>query len=378
MSYEYDLGAVSVDGRLLRRGITTGTCAAAAASAAATGLLSGYFPKSVRVALPNGESVSVGINAGFFEGGAAVCSVVKFAGDDPDVTDGAEIFARVSRIEYGTEIDGGEGVGRVTKNGLDRPAGEAAINSTPRKMITDALLSAAAAFDYGGGMRAVISVPGGEKLAEKTFNPRLGIVGGISILGTTGVVEPMSNEAVIATIRTEVTQKAALGTQNILLVPGNYGERFISEKLGINAESAVKCSNFIGAALDICCGAGVKSALLVSHIGKAVKLGCGIMNTHSREGDARAEVMAACALKAGCGGDTARKILDSAVCDDMLEIMGEYRAAAMKELGGRIGFYTDKRVRGAIDTGFIVFSDRYGILCRSDNAEKLLKQALEE
>ena len=362
----------------LRRGITTGTCAAAAAKAAAELLLLGNAAGTVNIIMPSGDKKVVAINSVNKTANKAIASVIKDAGDDPDVTNGMEIFVTAECTASGVEICGGEGVGVVTQKGLNRPVGDYAINSVPRRMIAAGVLKVMDIAGYKGGLKITVSVPGGEEIAKRTFNPRLGIEGGISILGTTGIVEPMSLDAVKETIRLELNQKRTTGTQNLLITPGNYGKKFIKNSLEADWGRAVKCSNFIGEAIDMAADMGFGAVLLVSHIGKAVKLGCGIMNTHSNNGDARAEMMAACAVYGGCGINEVKRILSAVTTDDMLEIMGENRSRAMEYLTERIDFYIKKRGGQNLETGFIVFSDKYGILCKSDNALRLLEKIEEE
>ena len=282
------------DGKKLRLGYTTGSCAAAAAKAAAVMLLTGRRLETVALLTPKGIRLELEVREVETGPGYVSCAIAKDAGDDPDVTNGALIFARVSRREEpGIVIDGGPGVGRVTKPGLDQPVGAAAINSVPRRMIRENLEEVCALADWSGGLEAVISVPEGERLAKKTFNPRLGIAGGISILGTTGIVEPMSDGALVGTIRAELSQRRAAGDRYVLLTPGNYGSEFIRDGLGLDPALAVQTSNFIGDALDLCRELGFSGALLVGHVGKLVKLAGGMLNTHSRWGDCRMEILAA-------------------------------------------------------------------------------------
>ena len=211
----------------LRCGYTTGTCAALAASGAAELLLTGSAPGTVGLRTPKGLFVEVEPDRCETDGTAAVCAVKKDAGDDPDVTDGLLVCARVERTASGIEIDGGVGVGRVTKPGLDQPVGAAAINRVPREMIRAALEHVCAETGYGGGLNVTIFVPEGEAAAEKTFNPMLGITGGISILGTSGIVEPMSQQAIVDTVAIQIRQAAATGSKRLILAPGNYGLDFL-------------------------------------------------------------------------------------------------------------------------------------------------------
>ena len=201
-------------GKKLRLGYTTGSCAAAAAKAAAYMLLTGRRMERVTLATPKGIQLELEVKEISMGPDTASCAIEKDSGDDPDVTRGTLVFAEVSRQEVpGVAIDGGIGVGRVTKPGLDQPVGAAAINSVPRRMISEALEEVRALTDSREGLKVVISVPEGEALAKRTFNPRLGIVGGISILGTTGIVEPMSEQALVDTIRVELRQRRESGAE---------------------------------------------------------------------------------------------------------------------------------------------------------------------
>ena len=313
-----------VDGKKLRFGYTTGTCAAAAAKAATILLLTGRAPAAVQIHTPKGIDLNLPVEKATREGNAARCAVRKFSGDDPDVTDGALVVAAVSlSATPGVHIEGGQGVGRATKPGLKVPVGAAAINPGPRAMIEAAVREALEETEPVPGIDVIISVPEGAALAQKTFNPRLGIVGGISILGTSGIVEPMSEEALVDSIRLEIRQRKALGETRLILAPGNYGLDYLRDAMGVSEERVVKVSNYIGKALDAAAEAGFQEVMLAGHIGKLVKLSGGLMNTHSREGDGRAELMAAFALRAGCDGDIARMILDCVTTDEMLRILRE-------------------------------------------------------
>ena len=249
MSFEHYLRSGT---RLLRCGYTTGSCAALAAMGAARLLLTGERPETLALVTPKGLRVEICPSRCGLEGNAACCTVIKDAGDDPDVTNGIEISALVKKTEQGIEIDGGRGVGRVTKPGLDQPVGNAAINSVPRKMILAAVESVCAACGYGGGLSVIIEAGGGEEIAQKTFNPQLGIVGGISILGTSGIVEPMSEQALLDTIALEIRQAKTADHKRLILTPGSYGMDFLTGKLPeLKEVPRAKCSNFIGDAIDM-------------------------------------------------------------------------------------------------------------------------------
>ena len=273
---------IEKDGKRLRLGYTTGSCAAAAAKAAAWMLLFGKRRNSIGITTAKGIPLELDVLDISIGNGEVSCAIRKDSGDDPDVTNETLIYAKVSLTdEAGIIIDGGQGIGRVTKRGLDQPVGNAAINSVPRQMIHEGIEEVMRLADYRGGFKVIISCPDGERIAKKTFNPRLGIVGGISILGTTGIVEPMSEKALVDTIHVELNQRRASGFDEVLLTPGNYGSDFIKDGLGIDPERAVQTSNFIGDSIDICGKLGFKRALLVGHIGKLVKIAGGMMNTHS-------------------------------------------------------------------------------------------------
>ena len=391
------------DKKMLRRGYTTGTCAALAAQGAVSFLVSGIWPETAELMTPAGQMVRVPLMEKKAGNGAVSCAVKKDAGDDPDVTDGLLIFARARFLpenagnareaDHGTGtasarerrviIDGGEGVGRVTKAGLDQPVGAAAINSVPRRMIEDAV---AEVLEEAGADRPVeilIFVPGGEKAAEKTFNPVLGITGGISILGTSGIVEPMSEEALIETIRAHMQVLRSEGRRFAAAVPGNMGERFLwsyLEREGIGKIPAVVCSNFVGRTLDIAGELGFSGLLLAGHLGKLVKLGCGIMNTHSKEGDGRMETLVACALRAGVGTGTLKRIQEANTTEQALE---ELKAAGiLKETMGalleRMDWYMRRRVPETLETGILVFDAAGTLLGATENARDLLALAAGE
>lgn len=363
------------EGKRLRLGYTTGSCAAAAAKAAAYMLLTGRRMERAALTTPRGVRLELPVREIRMEPGAVSCAVEKDSGDDPDVTRGTLVFAAVSRTEgTGVTIDGGAGVGRVTRPGLDQPVGAAAINSVPRRMIRENLEEVCALADWSGGLEAVISVPEGERLAKKTFNPRLGIAGGISILGTTGIVEPMSDGALVGTIRAELSQRRAAGDRYVLLTPGNYGSEFIRDGLGLDPALAVQTSNFIGDALDLCRELGFSGALLVGHVGKLVKLAGGMLNTHSRYGDCRMEILAAHAGAAGAPPERLGELLECAACDDALRILreaGVYRET-LERLTRRAAFHLSARAGEDLEVGTVLFSKVYGILGRTENAEALL------
>lgn len=363
-------------GRRLRCGYTTGTCAALAAWGAATLLLTGHAPAQASLITPKGLPVTVPLLDCRTDGRTARCSVTKDAGDDADVTDGMPVTAAVERTDApGIAIDGGEGVGRVTLPGLDQPVGAAAINSVPRKMIAQAAARAADSAGYAGGLKIVISVAGGEQAAAKTFNPRLGIVGGISILGTSGIVEPMSEQALIDTIALELRQAAAKGAKRVILTPGNYGMDFLQAEGMDRLAPVVKCSNYIGDALDAAAAAGFGEILLVGHAGKLVKLAAGVMNTHSRVADARAEVF--CAHAALCGGDRdlCRALMSAPTSDACLDLLdaAHLRQPVMESILLAIDTKLAARLCADCRTGAVLFTNQHGLLGQTQQAKEILK-----
>ena len=362
--------------KLLRCGYTTGTCAALAASGAAMLLLTGETPAVLCVMTPKGWTVEVEPELCRMENGAARCAVRKDAGDDPDVTDGMLIFATVTKTGRGIEIDGGEGVGRVSKPGLDQPVGAAAINSVPRQMIREAAEKICAACGYAGGLKIVISAPGGVEIAKKTFNPQLGIAGGISILGSSGVVEPMSERAIVETTALEIRQAAAGGAQRLILLPGNYGMDYLTQNLPTLASvPRAKCANFIGEAIDAARLEGFREVLLIGHIGKLVKLAGGIMNTHSKTADCRRELFVCHAALCGADADTCRALMDEVTTDGCLAVLNSagLREQVMQSLLHAIQEQLSRRA-GDMRIGALLFSNEAGLLGLTEGAAQLLTE----
>ena len=367
------------DGKKLRLGYTTGSCAAAAAKAAAYMLLTGRPKDTIDLLTPKGIRLHLTVEEIKITSSEVSCAIRKDSGDDPDATRGTLVFACVRKTDApGVLIDGGAGVGRVTKRGLDQPVGAAAINSVPRRMIEENVREVCALCGYDGGISVVISVPEGEALAKKTFNPRLGIVGGISILGTTGIVEPMSEQALVDTIRVELRQRRELGAEYVLLTPGNYGADFIRDSIGIDPRTAVLTSNFIGDALELSRELGFHGALLIGHIGKLVKLAGGMWNTHSKFGDCRMELLAAHAASLGLRPEKVSELLACVMCDDAIRILKEEQLydAVLARLAGRIEFHLQHKC-GEMEIGAMVFSKEYGRLCQTSCAQALLQKIME-
>lgn len=461
----------------LRCGLTTGTCAAACAQAAMLRLLTGQVLPEVTVRLPesrkrvrasvagvsfrdeisedredreahqDSDGMSQLQQAGPAEGsqGSFVQRVTlsvyptadggfatrKDAGDDPDVTNGTEIRAYMQVCDVASVpagafasadgrlyLTGGMGVGRVTKPGLEQAVGQSAINRVPRQMIFDAVQQVLEDFGEEAGAECyliTISVPAGAELAQRTFNPMLGIEGGISILGTTGIVEPMSEAAIVATIETSIRQVLAMedaavsevdeasgwprasashedqavsadsGRKNdgdigrrarrILAVPGNYGQRYVEQQLGLRGVPVVEVSNYIGEAIDLAVSYGATDFLLVGNVGKLVKLAAGIMNTHSRVADGRWEIFAA--HLALCGGTRAQvaAMREATTTEEMLTRLEEMglRVPVMASIMGEIEAHMAHRIRGQMDFGVIVYSERFGRVGETAGAERLLE-----
>lgn len=385
----------------LRCGLTTGTCAAACAQAAMLRLLTGQVLSEVTVRLPesrkNPENTRVTLSVyPTADGGFATR---KDAGDDPDVTNGTEIRAYIQVCDVASVpagafasadgrlyLTGGMGVGRVTKPGLEQAVGQSAINRVPRQMIFDAVQQVLEDFGEDACTTCyliTISVPAGAELAQRTFNPMLGIEGGISILGTTGIVEPMSEAAIVATIETSIRQLLTMEdgdidrrARRILAVPGNYGQRYVEQQLGLRGVPVVEVSNYIGEAIDLAVSYGATDFLLVGNVGKLVKLAAGIMNTHSRVADGRWEIFAA--HLALCGGTRAQvaAMREATTTEEMLTRLEEMglRAPVMASIMGEIEAHMAHRIRGQMDFGVIVYSERFERVGETAGAERLLEK----
>ncbi|MGN1192962.1 MAG: cobalt-precorrin-5B (C(1))-methyltransferase CbiD [Dorea sp.] len=368
--------------KLLAKGYTTGTCAQAATKAAMQMLLTGNRCEKVQIELPQGSKLVLDIQKIqmiYDEKNQILpvevsCAVKKDSGDDPDITNGVLVYSKVVRNPSGNVIlDGGSGIGRVTKPGLDQKVGEAAINRVPRHMILKEVKEACEEVGYTGGITVEISIPEGEQLAAETFNPRLGIEGGLSILGTTGIVEPMSEQALIDTIRVEMKVCLADRYRYLIVAPGNYGLDFLKAQYGIEDSEIVKCSNYIGQTLDMAVEMECEGILLAGHIGKLIKVSGGIMNTHSKWADCRMELLAAAALRGGLTGKKASSFLDCVTTDDALEKCTENeRMLVMQQVMEKIEEYMNYRTGGKLMTGAVTFSNVYGILGKTNQAEALI------
>ena len=403
------------DGKHLRRGFTTGSCAAAAAAAATQMLLTGESVHEAEIRTPGGPVFRAQIleQKIRYEDGQgqessvptwAGCAVRKDGGDDPDITTGTLIAAEVSwSDEPGIIIDGGKGIGRVTKPGLDQPVGAAAINHVPRQMITANVERVLEAWrekhverkpgtwteqhaartpdawqeehaDKPCGLRVIISAPEGEVLAARTFNPKLGIKGGISVLGTTGIVEPMSDRAVVETIRAQMSVLKAAGDRFAVMAPGNYGLAFLTPKYGLQEEKVVLISNYAAEA-------GFEGILLAGHIGKLVKIAGGARNTHSMYGDRRMEILREIAEEYCAEQEREklkRELEDCVMTDAALEVLERYgvKEQTAQEMARRVCGYLEEWSEGKLRAETIVFANKDRELVRTQGAEELLRREI--
>lgn len=363
-------------GKNLRCGYTTGSCATAAAKAAATMLLTGERVATVRIDTPKGvvlelEPLEVELAEQYVS-----CAIRKDSGDDPDDTNGVLVFAKVEKVaEPGVHIEGGVGVGRVTKPGLACAVGGPAINPTPRRMITAEVGSVMEQVGYSEGLLVTISIPEGVEIAKKTFNPRLGIIGGLSVLGTSGIVEPMSEKALIETMYVEMRAQKARGNKHLLVFFGNYGEDFTRDVMQLDLEGAVTCSNFVGELLDYAVFLGFETLLLIGHSGKLVKLAQGVMNTHSKYADCRTELFALEAMFHGASIEVGQEIYHCLTTDEVTKILKREQIfePVMDKVTERIDFYMQHRVHGKIKTAAFMFSNVYGILGKTKAADELIQ-----
>lgn len=363
-------------GKNLRCGYTTGSCATAAAKAAATMLLTGERVDRVRIDTPKGITLNLEPLQVELAENYVSCAIRKDSGDDPDDTNGILVFAKVERaVEPGVHIEGGVGVGRVTKPGLACAVGGPAINPTPRRMITSEVGSVMEQTGYTDGLMVTISIPEGVEIAKKTFNPRLGIIGGLSVLGTSGIVEPMSEKALIETMYVEMRAQKARGNKDLLVFFGNYGEDFTRDVMQLDLEGAVTCSNFVGELLDYAVYLGFETLLLIGHSGKLVKLAQGVMNTHSKYADCRTELFALQAMFHGASVEVGKEIYGCLTTDEVTKVLKREQLfePVMEQVTQKIDFYMQHRVHGKIKTAAFMFSNVYGILGKTEHADALIQ-----
>ncbi|MEG1726898.1 MAG: cobalt-precorrin-5B (C(1))-methyltransferase CbiD [Acidaminococcaceae bacterium] len=363
-------------GKKLRCGYTTGSCATAAAKAATTMLLGQELLVGVKIDTPKGIVLQLALEDIERTATSVSCAIRKDAGDDPDDTHGILIYVRAEKtLKPGLELVGGTGVGTVTKPGLACSVGGPAINPTPRRMITENVRAVCRQFNYTGGLKLTLSIPEGVTIAKKTFNPRLGIINGLSILGTSGIVEPMSEKALVDTMYVEMNVQKEKGNKHLLVFFGNYGEDYTREVLGLDISEAITCSNFVGELLDYAVYSEFESILLIGHSGKLVKLVQGVMNTHSKYADCRTESLALYALLAGASVSVGQEILTALTTDEAIKILKreELLSVVMERLTEKIDFYMQHRVHNKIKTGALMFSNVHGVLGQTGQVAELLK-----
>lgn len=361
---------VEKGGKRMRYGYTTGSCATAASKAAALMLFTGEIKDTVEIATPKGWDLVIDLFDCRIDGGTASCAVVKDSGDDPDVTKGTRVYAAVRLIDDpGVVFKRGKGLGVVTLPGLSIPVGEPAINPTPRAMMRKALAEVAEAYDYTGGFEVTISLPEGEELAKRTFNPKLGVQGGLSILGTTGIVTPMSEESLKASMRLELSVLKEKGCRDILFVPGNYGADFAAE-LGLKSDRMVKISNFVGYMFERAENMGIARILFVGHLGKLVKVAGGIFQTHSSYSDARMEILAAYAALDGADQACVSEIMHCTTTDDAVETLRAhgFDRDYFDHLAERVKIRCERKVYQNIAVEVVLFSRKYGLLGQTKGA----------
>lgn len=396
---------VYIDGKKYRRGYTTGSCATAVSKAAVYMLLTNEKIDTVNIDTPKGIYLTIPVVSSEIKKNEdtgeiySICSVEKDGGDDIDATNGIEIFAKATWV-YEDEIDksennfsfegdgfcvfSGNGVGIITKKGLSVEPGRPAINPVPQKMIAkevESILKASGENVLNDKksldnrkkvIKITIFIPKGEEVANKTFNPRLGIVGGISIIGTSGIVEPMSDDGWKKSLSIELNMKKELGMDKIILVPGNHGESFISDRIGENS-SVVRTSNFLGYMLMEAKRMGFKKILLAGHIGKFIKLSAGIFNTHSKVADARNEILIANLALMGASTELVRKIDSCLTTEEATDIVYENGFGEVFDI---ICEKCKKRAEMHVDNGIevevFIFKMDKTVLGKSKNAEEML------
>lgn len=366
-----------VNGKKLRKGFTTGTCATAATAAAISMILNQDIEEKVTVSTANGVEVTMDIKDPSFGELTASAAVEKDGGDDADATHGLLIYSTVTLLPDSNdiEIDGGEGVGRVTQKGLKCDVGMAAINPTPRAMIEK---TARQLLGPNCGAKIIISVPGGEETAKLTYNSRLGIVGGISILGTTGIVNPMSEDSWKASITIELTMLYNQGYRSVVLAPGNYGEDFATNVLGIPPHRIVNMSNFVGHVLKEVQRIGFTRVLMVGHMGKFVKVAGGIFSTHSKDSDARMEIILANLALLGAPVELLEKVDQCITTDAAGTLIEEYHYEEVYQvLVDKMKFRSERLLRNRkpeVSIDVVTFGTEVGYLASTQTLEEIAEE----
>ncbi len=337
----------------LRTGFTTGTCATAGAKAAVLAILNQKEIDFVDVTLPKKSQIRIKIESCIFDSQSATCSVIKDGGDDPDVTHGAEIITNVSLLtekQGEIEIDGAEGVGRVTKPGLGLEIGSAAINPTPKKMIQENILDVPKDLLLKNGIKITISVPRGKELAIKTDNPRLGIIGGISILGTSGIVIPYSTASFAAAIRQSIDVTLAMGNDTVVLTTGGRSEDFSRKIIDLPDHCFVQMGDFSGYTVQQCAKKGIKMAYVAGFIGKLTKMGMGVKQTHVKGSKVDMEFLADLATKCKAPENVIKQIKEANTARHVFEIVNEKKILGFfdlvcSEVASQLGKHSDNKFK---------------------------------
>lgn len=375
---------VYIDGKKYKRGYTTGSCATAAAKAATYMLLTKKQIETINIDTPKGIPLTLDVQNISLNNDFVECSIKKDGGDDIDATHAMDIYAKAEIIDRENDEDivvcGGIGIGVVTRKGLSVDVGKPAINPTPMKMINDEVRKVigcdiSTTLGKYKSLKITIFAPKGEEIAKKTFNPRLGIIGGISILGTTGIVEPMSDEGWKKSLSLELNMKKEQGLDKIILVPGNHGEQFIREKLKLDMKYVVRTSNFIGYMLKEAQRMGYKKILMAGHIGKFIKLSAGIFNTHSKVADARSEILVSNLALMKAPYELLEKISECLTAEEAVEIINENNYTEFYDKVSNKCRYKVKQYLDddEIEVEIIMFSMDKTLLGKSDNTDSLVE-----
>ncbi|GEP25049.1 MAG: cobalt-precorrin-5B (C(1))-methyltransferase CbiD [Lentilactobacillus diolivorans] len=367
---------VYYNGRKLRKGYTTGTTATAASVAATKAILNQELQTDVSVHAANGQKVQFEIHNCSFDDQKASVAITKDGGDDQDATDGMLIYSTVQlRNDNQITLDGGKGIGRVTEEGLANQPGMAAINPTPRKMIKQ---SVRRVLGPDKGADIVISAPEGEKVAKLTYNPKLGIVGGISILGTSGIVTPMSEESWKHSISIEMNIHRKRGDESIVLTPGDMGEDFAKNELQIPVAKQVQMSNFVGYVLKEVQRLGFHKVLIVGDMGKLIKVSGGIFSTHSKDADARAEIMVANLALMGAPTDLLKKVYNCLTTISMIKLINEAGYQKVYQIiADKIKLRSEKLLahrKPTVEIDAVVFSSKVGLLAATQPIKEIEAQ----